>query len=704
LRRKHLVSGVPAILSEGLVYGMSAAGVQWASCPILTEMEAVMMDGLAGACGFSEHFLHSSGKVFPIKAIVTAARVRKRVPIVVKSNELAVKPVETGSDIGRSEDIYFEGLAMMIVYASTESQLALKEACATARITLREDSSLNIRDLQEMIKEDKNQCCLPVLCIANLATEYTGGSGSLAELGRICQKEGMWLHVDASFSAGTLLLDEYERDREEINKYADSINLSGSSWLPTGLEMELLWLKERCCMKSAFSATGAYIPQEEEPNDAPSLSAWSLPLGRQFRSLCVWSVLQYFRMNELRRNVQRRISSTGVIRRIIETDPQLNISQDELAFPVWPARFGNPCFTSGSILPAAALDRLRERGITASIKLSWTKHGRSPNTVCQMSRSLRLLESVIQASAGERHSSFAEDGRLTIDFIARQDFGRHIVLSKFFYTPRYFESLEGLADVEEFVVSGMCHWQHPKFLAFFPAKTSTPAIFSEVIAAALNRASADNNRDHLIENVMDALGEAFGLGEAFLHSSGSGGGLVHVDSTSSSQTNVSSEKACRVAGVRLRKIAYSRDAMGNCLVDVALMKKAIAEDRHAKRGLVPILCIANYGTTNTCAIDPLQELGRFAYSGVALLLDSFKEDAALIRANVDSVNISGHKWLGTGLSAGFLWVRNLMKDEELKGLVVFPVASPFGLVCFTAVPHWHNSAILRQIERSGFMT
>ncbi|KAF4744710.1 hypothetical protein FOZ62_018293 [Perkinsus olseni] len=593
---------------------------------ILTEMEAVMMDGLAGACGFSEHFLHSSGKVFPIKAIVTAARVRKRVPIVVKSNELAVKPVETGSDIGRSEDIYFEGLAMMIVYASTESQLALKEACATARITLREDSSLNIRDLQEMIKEDKNQCCLPVLCIANLATEYTGGSGSLAELGRICQKEGMWLHVDASFSAGTLLLDEYERDREEINKYADSINLSGSSWLPTGLEMELLWLK-------------------------------------------------YFRMNELRRNVQRRISSTGVIRRIIETDPQLN---DELAFPVWPARFGNPCFTSGSILPAAALDRLRERGITASIKLSWTKHGRSPNTVCQMSRSLRLLESVIQASAGERHSSFAEDGRLTIDFIARQDFGRHIVLSKFFYTPRYFESLEGLADVEEFVVSGMCHWQHPKFLAFFPAKTSTPAIFSEVIAAALNRASADNNRDHLIENVMDALGEAFGLGEAFLHSSGSGGGLVHVDSTSSSQTNVSSEKACRVAGVRLRKIAYSRDAMGNCLVDVALMKKAIAEDRHAKRGLVPILCIANYGTTNTCAIDPLQELGRFAYSGVALLLDSFKEDAALIRANVDSVNISGHKWLGTGLSAGFLWVRVFASVPQVQSLEDLGCAAVLG--------------------------
>ncbi|KAF4725548.1 hypothetical protein FOZ62_009915, partial [Perkinsus olseni] len=423
-------ASVPAILSEGLVYGMSAAGVQWACCPILTEMEVVMMDGLAGVCGFSEHFLHSSGKggglihssaTDALLSIVTAARVRKRVPVVVKSNELAVIPVEVS--VKRDESTEQPG------YASTESQLALKEACATAGITLREvpvksDSSLNIRDLQEMIKEDKNQSCLPVLCVANLGTEYTGGSDSLAELGRICQKEGMWLHVDASFSAGTLLLDEYERDRDEINKYADSINLSGSSlWLPAGLEMELLWLKERHCMKVAFSATGAYIPQADGLNDVPSFTAWyqrfwSLPLGRQFRSLRLWSVLQYFGMNELRRNVQRRIASTRVIRRIIETNRQLN---EDLAFPVWPARFGNLCFTCGSILPAAALDRLRERGITA--RYVGSHRGRQvyqafmDETWSQPQHG--VSDEQKPAPAGERHSRFAEDGRLTIDFIAR---------------------------------------------------------------------------------------------------------------------------------------------------------------------------------------------------------------------------------------------------------------------------------------------
>ncbi|KAF4671440.1 hypothetical protein FOZ61_000062 [Perkinsus olseni] len=472
-------ASVPAILSEALVYGMSAAGVQWASCP-----------------------MHSSA-TDALLSIVTAARARKRVPIVVKSNELAVIPVENGSGIGRSEDISFEGLAMMTVYDSTESQLALKEACATAGITLREvpvksDSSSNIRDLQEMIKEHKNQSCLPVLCVANLGTEYAGGSDSLAELGQICQKEGMWLHVDASFSAGTLLLDEYERDRGEMNEKSRSFS--------TQTQLTL--------------ADRHGFPQDWR---------WSfMAKGRQFRSLRVWSVLQYFGMNELRRNVQRRIASTGVIRRLIETDPQLN---DDLAFPVWPARFGNLCFTSGSILPAAALDRLRERGITA--RYVGSHRGRQVHQAFMDETWSQPQHAVSDeqkpASAGERHSSFAEDGRLTIDFIAR-----------------YFESLEGLAvrdmslkpgscatqDVEEFVVPGICHWQHPKFLAFFPAKISTPAIFSEVIAAALNRASADQNSDHSIEHVMeiavmDALGEAFGLGEAFLHSSGRGGGLIH---------------------------------------------------------------------------------------------------------------------------------------------------------------------------------
>ncbi|EER00485.1 hypothetical protein Pmar_PMAR018368, partial [Perkinsus marinus ATCC 50983] len=54
-----------------------------------------------------------------------------------------------------------------------------------------------------------------------------------------------------------------------------------------------------------------------------------------------------------------------------------------------------------------------------------------------------------------------------------------------------------LSDIEKLVIPGMCHWQHPKFLAFFPSKTSTPVILMEPIVTALggvgNRVLAEHS-------------------------------------------------------------------------------------------------------------------------------------------------------------------------------------------------------------------
>ncbi|KAF4703621.1 hypothetical protein FOZ62_001970, partial [Perkinsus olseni] len=246
-------------------------------------------------------------------------------------------------------------------------------------------------------------------------------------------------------------------------------------------------------------------------------------------------------------------------------------------------------------------------------------------------------------------------------------------------------------------------------------------------------ASHNAIEDRMEAIVMDALGKALGLGEEFLHTSGMGGGIIqntasdalvavvaaartamHLKVLSDSskqpggdqrgctlqfvaymsdQTHFCAEKACRVAGVRFRKasarglnismscegdelgighgprfIASSLDETGNFPVNVARLKEAIAKDR--EQGLTPILFIANYGATNTCAVDPLDELGLLcreegimlhvdaAYGGTALILDSFRGDAAKIRANADSVNVNGSKWLGTGFSSAFLWVKD----------------------------------------------
>ena len=42
-----------------------------------------------------------------------------------------------------------------------------------------------------------------------------------------------------------------------------------------------------------------------------------------------------------------------------------------------------------------------------------------------------------------------------------------------------------LADLDDVVVPGLTHWQHPHWFSFFPAMSSPPAVLGELAAAGL---------------------------------------------------------------------------------------------------------------------------------------------------------------------------------------------------------------------------
>ena len=42
-----------------------------------------------------------------------------------------------------------------------------------------------------------------------------------------------------------------------------------------------------------------------------------------------------------------------------------------------------------------------------------------------------------------------------------------------------------MADLDEVIVPGIVHWQHPSFFAYFPSNTTYPSILGELLAAGL---------------------------------------------------------------------------------------------------------------------------------------------------------------------------------------------------------------------------
>lgn len=102
-------------------------------------------------------------------------------------------------------------------------------------------------------------------------------------------------------------------------------------------------------------------------------------------------------------------------------------------------------------------------------------------------------------------------------------------------------------------------------------------------------------------------------------------------------------------------------------IDVPALRAAMAEDR--RDGMVPVAVVGVAGTTDTGAIDPLQELADVArefgawfhvdgaYGLIAAASDSVRPAFRGLDA-ADSVIVDPHKWLATGVGCAATYVRD----------------------------------------------
>jgi glutamate/tyrosine decarboxylase-like PLP-dependent enzyme len=137
----------------------------------------------------------------------------------------------------------------------------------------------------------------------------------------------------------------------------------------------------------------------------------------------------------------------------------------------------------------------------------------------------------------------------------------------------------------------------------------------------------------------------------------------------SDQAHSAVERALRVIGLRpeqIRRIASDQQFR----LPVNSLAAAVAQDRRA--GLQPFCVIANAGTTNSGAVDPLDELADLcaseslwlhadgAYGAAAVICERGR---AALRGlgRVDSLALDPHKWLFQPFECGCVLVRDVAR-------------------------------------------
>ncbi|XP_034478533.1 tyrosine decarboxylase [Drosophila innubila] len=295
---------------------------------------------------------------------------------------------------------------------------------------------------------------------------------------------------------------------------------------------------------------------------------------------------------------------------------------------------------------------------------------------------------------------------------------RHLLPSEAPHEPEDWDQI--MLDVEDKIMPGVTHWQHPRFHAYFPSGNSFPSILGDMLGDGIGCIgfswAASPACTELETIVLDWLGKAIGLPDHFLglKEGSTGGGVIQ---TCASECVLVTMLAARAQALKRLKaqhpfveeghllsklMAYCSKEAHSCVEKAAMIcfvKLRILEpDENASlrgqtvgeameedelQGLVPFFVSTTLGTTGSCAFDNLSEIGselkKFpcvwlhvdaAYAGNSFICPELKPLLKGIEY-ADSFNTNPNKWLLTNFDCSTLWVRDRIRLTS--ALVVDPL-------------------------------
>jgi glutamate/tyrosine decarboxylase-like PLP-dependent enzyme len=244
-----------------------------------------------------------------------------------------------------------------------------------------------------------------------------------------------------------------------------------------------------------------------------------------------------------------------------------------------------------------------------------------------------------------------------------------------------------LAQLEQDVFSQIMHLDHPRFFAFVPSPSNFVGAMADALASGYNvfagtwlEASGPAQVELItIEWLCQAAGFPETAGGLFV----SGGSMANITALAvarhvklggpseeavlyaSDQTHSSIARGLRILGFKDEqlRVLHSDDRYR---LNLPTLIRAIQQDRAA--GRVPFCVVANAGTTNTGAVDPLPELvaacrqeGLWLHVdgayGAATVLSQQGQEALTGLGGADSLTLDPHKWLFQPYEIGCVLVR-----------------------------------------------
>lgn len=193
--------------------------------------------------------------------------------------------------------------------------------------------SLRGKTLYEAIERDRKAGLIPCYVVATLGTTGTCAFDNIEELGKVCNEENLWLHIDAAYAGSAFICPEYRYLMKGI-ELCDSFNVNPHKWMLVNFDCSALWVKDAQHLVEAFNVDRIYLKHQHEGH-APDYRHWQIALGRKFRSLKLWFVLRIYGVEGIQNHIRNQINLAQYFEKLVRSDGR---------FEVFSSSMGLVCF------------------------------------------------------------------------------------------------------------------------------------------------------------------------------------------------------------------------------------------------------------------------------------------------------------------------------------------------------------------------
>ncbi|HTL56801.1 MAG TPA: pyridoxal-dependent decarboxylase [Candidatus Limnocylindrales bacterium] len=340
----------PSILGEMLSAGLGVQGMLWATSPACTELETHVLDWVAEMLGLPARFRSSGAGGGVIQDTASSAVLCAL--LAARERTTQFQSNEHGCD--RS----------LVAYTSSHAHSSVEKAVRVAGlggqhlrlVDVDEHCAMKVDALKQLIRKDREAGLQPCFVSATAGSTSSNAFDPIAELGRVCGEEGLWLHVDAAMSGTAALCPEFRYLHAGL-ELADSYAFNPHKWMFTNFDCDCFYVADRAVLIKALSILPEYLRNRaSESGSVIDYRDWQVPLGRRFRALKLWFVIRHYGVEGLQHHIRRHVELAQQFAGWVKASEQFDL--------VAPAPLNLVCFAhrAGDDFNRNLLERLNESG------------------------------------------------------------------------------------------------------------------------------------------------------------------------------------------------------------------------------------------------------------------------------------------------------------------------------------------------------